>query len=73
MVGQIWTSNSGKPRVTSGKGSGNKDLMKEGLGAFGSVVTFEPGPTGTLLYEHEQPLIAGKNSAGHSAKDADDG
>ena len=47
--------------------------MKEGLGAFGSVVTFEPGPTGTLLYEHEQPLIAGQNSAGHSAKDADDG
>ena len=45
MVGQIWTSNSGTPRVTGGKGSGNKDLIKERPGAFGSVATFEPGPT----------------------------
>ena len=45
MVGQIWTSNSGTPRVTGGKCSGNKDLIKERPGAFGSVATFEPGPT----------------------------
>ena len=66
---KIWTSISGTPGVTGGKSSRNK----EGPGAFGSVATFEPGPTGTLSYEHKQPLIAGKNGAGHSASDADAG
>ena len=56
---QIWTSNSGTPRVTGGKGSRNKDLIKKGPGAFGSVATFEPGRTGTLSHEHKQSLIAG--------------
>ena len=56
MVGQIWTSDSGTPRVTGGEGSGKKDIIKEGSGAFGSVATFEPGPIGTLSYEHKQPL-----------------
>ena len=51
MVRQIWKSNSGTPRVTEEKGSGNKDLIKEGPGAFGSVATFEPGPSGFLSYE----------------------
>ena len=53
MIGRIWTSNSGIPRVTSGKGSRNKDLIKEGPSVFGSVATFEAGPTGTLSYEHK--------------------
>ena len=66
MVGQIWTSGSGTTRVTGGRDSGNKDLVKEGRGAFGSVALFEPGPTGTLSHEHKQPLIAGQNGAGHS-------
>ena len=52
-------SNSGTPGVTGGKGSRNKDLIKEGPGAFGSVATFEPCLTGTLSYEHKQPLIIG--------------
>ena len=56
---KIWTSNSGTPRVTGGKGSRNKDLIKKGTGAFGSVATFEPGPGGTLSYEQKQPLIVG--------------
>ena len=73
MVEQIWTSDSGKLRITGGESSGNKDLIKEGPGAFGSVAMFEPGPTGTLSYEHKQPLIAGQNGAGHSANDADAG
>ena len=51
--------NFGTPRVTGGKGSGIKDLIKEGPGAFGSVATFELSPTETLSYEHKQPLIAG--------------
>ena len=49
----------GKPRVTGGKGSGNKNLIKEEPVAFGYAATFEPGPTGTLSYEHKQPLVAG--------------
>ena len=73
IVGQIWASDSGTPRVTGAEGSGNKDLIKEGPGAFGSVATFKPGPTGNLSYEHKQPLLAGKNGAGHSASDADAG
>ena len=40
-------------RVTVGKGSGNKDVIKERPGDFGSVATFEPGPTGTLSFEHK--------------------
>ena len=73
MVVQIWTSNSGTPRVTGGGGSRNKDLIKEGPSAFGSVATLEPGPRGTLLYEHKQLLINGQNGAGHTASDADAG
>ena len=73
MVGQIWISDFGTPRVTGGKGSGNKGLIKEGPGAFGSVATFEPGPTGTRSYEHIQPVIVGQNGAGHTASDADAG
>ena len=68
MVGHIWTSNSGTPRVTGGGGSRNKDLITEGPSAFGSV-----GLTGTLSYEHKQLLITGQNSAGHTASDADAG
>ena len=56
MVRQVWTSSSGTPRVTGKKSSGKN---KEGLGGFGSVATFESGPTGTLSYEYKQPLIAG--------------
>ena len=73
MVGQTWTSNSGTPRVTGGKGSRKKDLIKEGPGAFGSVAKFEPDPIEALSYELKQPLIAGKNGAGHSVTDADVG
>ena len=56
-----WLDKSGHPipGVTGGQGSGNKDLIKEGPGVFGSVATFEPGPTGTLSYEQKPPLIAG--------------
>ena len=59
MIGQIWTSNPRKPRVTGRGGSRNKDIIKEGPGAFGFVDMLEPRPTGTLSYEHKQPLIAG--------------
>ena len=59
MIEQVWTSDSGTPRVTGGEGSGNKDLIKEVHGAFEYVATFEPGPTGTVSYEHKQPLVAG--------------
>ena len=63
MVRQVWTYDSGTPRITGGESSGNKDLIKEGPSAFGSFATFEPGPTGTLSYEHKQPLIAGQTRA----------
>ena len=64
LLSMSWLDKSGHPipgqlRVTGGKGSGNEDLIKEGPGDFGSVATFEPGPKGTLSYEHKQPLVAG--------------
>ena len=64
MVGQL---------VTGGKSSRNEGLIKQLLGAFRSVATFETGPTGSLSLEHKQPLIAGQNGAAHSASDADAG
>ena len=56
MVGQVRTSNPGKPRINSGESNRNKDLIQKGPLALGSVATFEPGSTGTLSYEHKQPV-----------------
>ena len=35
--------------------------------------TFKPCSKGTLLYEHEEPLIARQNGADHTRRDADAG
>ena len=51
--------------------SRNEDQIQNGPSALGSVATLEPGSTGTLSYEHKQPLIAGQNGAGHTVGDAD--
>ena len=36
-----------------------RDLIEEGPGAFGFVLTFELGSAGADSAEHKQPLIAG--------------
>ena len=75
-----WLDKSGHPipghlELPVEKAAKTKNLLKEGPSAFGSVATFKPGPTGTLSFEHKQPLtlIAGQNGAGNSASDADAG